>query len=117
MKIMIENWVASIESLRSTAELYLGLKIRMAYGIGLGHVRTAMAPQCEPLAWYLCAPEKDYDLPSAMELSKNCKDFFQGSEKALNEMLCDAGELADEIDMLANFELTQPRHRVSKKEC
>ncbi|GFT57433.1 uncharacterized protein TNCV_4515311 [Trichonephila clavipes] len=30
----------------------------MAYGIGLGHVRTAMASQCEPFNWYLCAAER-----------------------------------------------------------
>ncbi|GFX73520.1 uncharacterized protein TNCV_2342251 [Trichonephila clavipes] len=54
---------------------------------------------------------KDYDLPSAMELLKNCKDFFKDlrSDTAFNEMLCDARELADEIDIAANFELTQPR--------
>ncbi|GFV47137.1 DUF4371 domain-containing protein [Trichonephila clavipes] len=30
-------------------------------------------------------------------------------------MLCDAKELADEIDIPANFEVTQPRHRVRRK--
>ncbi|GFT42373.1 DUF4371 domain-containing protein [Trichonephila clavipes] len=30
-------------------------------------------------------------------------------------MLCDAKELADEIDISANFEVTQPRHRVRFK--
>ncbi|GFW29292.1 hypothetical protein TNCV_742341 [Trichonephila clavipes] len=29
----------------------------MAYGIGLGHVRTAMASQCEPFAWLFCPAE------------------------------------------------------------
>ncbi|GFY34456.1 DUF4371 domain-containing protein [Trichonephila clavipes] len=52
---------------------------------------------------------KDYDLPSAMELLKNCKDFFKDlrSDTAFNEMLCDARELTDEIDIPFNFELTQ----------
>ncbi|GFX78879.1 zinc finger MYM-type protein 1 [Trichonephila clavipes] len=60
---------------------------------------------------------KDYDLQSAMELLKNCKDFFKDlrSDTAFNEMLCDARELADEIDIPANFELTQPRHRVRRR--
>ncbi|GFT28165.1 uncharacterized protein TNCV_645331 [Trichonephila clavipes] len=30
-------------------------------------------------------------------------------------MLCDARELADEIDIPANFELTQPRHTVRRR--
>ncbi|GFW05202.1 DUF4371 domain-containing protein [Trichonephila clavipes] len=61
---------------------------------------------------------KDYDLPSAMEFLKNCKDFFKDlrSDTAFNKMLCDARELADEIDIPANFELTQPRPS-SKKKC
>ncbi|GFT83206.1 zinc finger MYM-type protein 1 [Trichonephila clavipes] len=60
---------------------------------------------------------KDYDLQSAMELLKNCKDFFMDlrSDTAFNEMFCDARELADEIDIPANFELTQPRHRVRRR--
>ncbi|GFV37001.1 uncharacterized protein TNCV_1920311, partial [Trichonephila clavipes] len=29
-------------------------------------------------------------------------------------MLCDARELNDEIDILAHFELTRPRHRVRR---
>ncbi|GFY17403.1 hypothetical protein TNCV_658161 [Trichonephila clavipes] len=33
------------------------LGTRMAYGIGMEHVRTAMASQYEPFAWYLCAAE------------------------------------------------------------
>ncbi|GFX15475.1 uncharacterized protein TNCV_3304041 [Trichonephila clavipes] len=37
------------------------------------------------------------------------------SDTAFNEMLCDARELADEIDIPANFELTQPRHRVRRR--
>ncbi|GFT52419.1 uncharacterized protein TNCV_502481 [Trichonephila clavipes] len=53
-----------------------------------------------------------------MGLFKNCKDFFKDlrSDTAFNEMLCDARELADEIDILANFELTQPRHRVRRRD-
>ncbi|GFS79653.1 DUF4371 domain-containing protein [Trichonephila clavipes] len=60
---------------------------------------------------------EDYDLPSAMEHLKNRKDFFKDlrSDTALNEMLCNAREFADEIDTPANFELTQPRHRVRKR--
>ncbi|GFW41801.1 uncharacterized protein TNCV_4980491 [Trichonephila clavipes] len=51
-----------------------------------------------------------------MGLFKSCKDFFKDlrSNTVFNEMLCDARELADEIDILANFELTQPRHRVRR---
>ncbi|GFU98683.1 uncharacterized protein TNCV_1765071 [Trichonephila clavipes] len=49
-----------------------------------------------------------------MELLKNRKDFFKDlrSDTDFNEMLCDAREFADELDIPANFELTQPRHRV-----
>ncbi|GFW06199.1 uncharacterized protein TNCV_36741 [Trichonephila clavipes] len=52
-----------------------------------------------------------------MEFLKNRKDFFKDLrlDKALNEMLCDAREFADEIDIPANFELTQPRHRVRRR--
>ncbi|GFU59991.1 uncharacterized protein TNCV_3237752 [Trichonephila clavipes] len=52
-----------------------------------------------------------------MGLLKNCKDFFKDlrPDTAFNEMLCDARELADEIDILANFEHTQPRHRVRRR--
>ncbi|GFT61252.1 DUF4371 domain-containing protein [Trichonephila clavipes] len=60
---------------------------------------------------------KDYDIPSAMELLRNCKKNFNGhrSDGAFAEMLCVAKELADEIDIAANFEVTQPRHRVRHK--
>ncbi|GFU71850.1 hypothetical protein TNCV_1627911 [Trichonephila clavipes] len=34
---------------------------------------------------------------------------------AFNEMLCDPRELADEIDISANLELTQPRHTVRRR--
>ncbi|GFV57293.1 hypothetical protein TNCV_2679831 [Trichonephila clavipes] len=46
-----------------------------------------------------------------MEFLKNCKDFFKDLrlDTALNEMLCDTREFADEIDIPANFDLTQPR--------
>ncbi|GFS61000.1 transposable element Tcb1 transposase [Trichonephila clavipes] len=52
-----------------------------------------------------------------MEFLKNRKDFFKDLrlDTALNEMLCDVREFADEIDLPANFELTQPRHRVLKR--
>ncbi|GFY01039.1 uncharacterized protein TNCV_1364441 [Trichonephila clavipes] len=52
-----------------------------------------------------------------MEFLKNRKDFFKDLrlDIALNEMLCDARELTDEIDITANFELTQPRHRVRRR--
>ncbi|GFS49643.1 uncharacterized protein TNCV_4343791 [Trichonephila clavipes] len=61
---------------------------------------------------------EDNDLPSAMEFLKNRKDFFKDLryDTALNEMLCDAREFLDEIDIPANCELTQPRQS-SKKEC
>ncbi|GFX31388.1 uncharacterized protein TNCV_2062041 [Trichonephila clavipes] len=36
-------------------------------------------------------------------------------EEAFNEILCDARELADEIEIPANFELTQPRHTVRRR--
>ncbi|GFT68055.1 hypothetical protein TNCV_713921 [Trichonephila clavipes] len=54
------------------------------------------------------------DLPSAMEFLKHRKDFFKDLrfDAALNEMLCDAREFPDEIDIPANWELTQSRHRV-----
>ncbi|GFX55793.1 uncharacterized protein TNCV_3428641 [Trichonephila clavipes] len=60
---------------------------------------------------------EDYDLPYAMELLKNRKDFFKDLrlDTALNEMLCDAREFPDEIDIPAKFELTQPRHRVQRR--
>ncbi|GFV02780.1 transposable element Tc3 transposase [Trichonephila clavipes] len=38
-----------------------------------------------------------------------------GSDTAFNIMLCDAQELADEIDIPAKIELTQPRHTVRRK--
>ncbi|GFW58251.1 uncharacterized protein TNCV_2634251 [Trichonephila clavipes] len=52
-----------------------------------------------------------------MEFLKNRKDFFKDLrlDTALNETLCDAREFADEIDIPANFELTQPRHRVRRR--
>ncbi|GFY01981.1 uncharacterized protein TNCV_5098421 [Trichonephila clavipes] len=52
-----------------------------------------------------------------MEFSKNRKDFFKDLrlDTALNEMLCDARQFADEINILANFELTQPCHRVRRR--
>ncbi|GFU78799.1 uncharacterized protein TNCV_4771621 [Trichonephila clavipes] len=52
-----------------------------------------------------------------MEFLKNRKDFFKDLrlDTALTEMLCDAREFADEIDIPANFELTQPRHRVRRR--
>ncbi|GFX19707.1 hypothetical protein TNCV_2076151 [Trichonephila clavipes] len=48
-----------------------------------------------------------------MEFLKNREDFFKDLrlDTALNEMLCDAREFPGEIDIPANFELTQPRHR------
>ncbi|GFV68408.1 retrovirus-related Pol polyprotein from transposon 297 [Trichonephila clavipes] len=57
---------------------------------------------------------EDNDLPSAMEFLKNRKDFFNDLrlDTALNEMLCDAREFPDEIDIRTNFELTQPCHRL-----
>ncbi|GFX47759.1 hypothetical protein TNCV_700131 [Trichonephila clavipes] len=57
---------------------------------------------------------EDNDLPSTMEFLKNRKVFFKDLrlDTALNEMLCDAREFPDEIDIPANFELTQTRHRV-----
>ncbi|GFX46428.1 uncharacterized protein TNCV_238901 [Trichonephila clavipes] len=40
--------------------------------------------------------------------------IFKILDTALNEMLCDAREFAEKIDIPANFELTQPRHRVRR---
>ncbi|GFW86188.1 DUF4371 domain-containing protein [Trichonephila clavipes] len=59
----------------------------------------------------------DYDLPSAMEFLINRKDFFKDLrlDTALNEMHCDIREFADEIDIPVNFELTEPRHRVRRR--
>ncbi|GFW91282.1 uncharacterized protein TNCV_736971 [Trichonephila clavipes] len=64
-----------------------------------------------------CECTEDSDLPYAMEFLKNRKDFFKDLrlDTALNEMLCDAREFPDEIDIPANFELTQPRHRVRRR--
>ncbi|GFS49108.1 uncharacterized protein TNCV_2409831 [Trichonephila clavipes] len=52
-----------------------------------------------------------------MEFLKNRKDFFKDLrlDTALNEMLYDAREFTDEIDIPANFELIQPRHRVRRR--
>ncbi|GFW59449.1 uncharacterized protein TNCV_1508941 [Trichonephila clavipes] len=52
-----------------------------------------------------------------MELLRNCKNFFNDlrSDGAFAEMLRDAKELADEIDIPANFEVMQPRHKVRRK--
>ncbi|GFW90559.1 uncharacterized protein TNCV_565971 [Trichonephila clavipes] len=52
-----------------------------------------------------------------MEFLKNRKYFFKDLrlDTALNEMLWDARDFADEIDIPANFELTQPRHRVRRR--
>ncbi|GFV84511.1 DUF4371 domain-containing protein [Trichonephila clavipes] len=52
-----------------------------------------------------------------MELLRNCKEFFNDlrSDGAFAEMFCDAKELTDEIDIPANFEVTQPSHRVGWK--
>ncbi|EFA12991.1 Zinc finger MYM-type protein 1-like Protein [Tribolium castaneum] len=60
---------------------------------------------------------QDYDLPTAMELLKNCTDFFKNlrSDEAFDNILCDAKELADEIDITDSFEITQPRHRIRRK--
>ncbi|GFT84252.1 integrase catalytic domain-containing protein [Trichonephila clavipes] len=41
-----------------------------------------------------------------------CNVWYNGSDAAFNEMLFDAWELANEIDVPANFGLTQPRRRV-----
>ncbi|GFV89386.1 hypothetical protein TNCV_4152051 [Trichonephila clavipes] len=46
----------------------------MAYGIGLGHDRTAMASHCKPFAWYLCPAESKNHrkfLPSAVGTKRN----------------------------------------------
>ncbi|GFV06489.1 uncharacterized protein TNCV_2948121 [Trichonephila clavipes] len=61
---------------------------------------------------------KDYDLPSAIELLKSCKDFFKDLrlDTAFNEMLYDASKLTNETDIPANFELPKPRHRVRVSE-
>ncbi|GFU59469.1 uncharacterized protein TNCV_1177161 [Trichonephila clavipes] len=52
-----------------------------------------------------------------MELLKTCKGFFKylRLDTVLSEMLCDAREHADEIDIPANFELNQLRHRVRRR--
>ncbi|GFV84696.1 uncharacterized protein TNCV_4296781 [Trichonephila clavipes] len=52
-----------------------------------------------------------------MEFLKNRKDFFNDLrlDTALNEMLCDAREFPEESDKPANFELTQLRHRVRRR--
>ncbi|GFW07875.1 uncharacterized protein TNCV_3920081 [Trichonephila clavipes] len=52
-----------------------------------------------------------------MEFLKNRKDFFKDLrlDTILNEMLCDARKFTDEIDIPANFEVTQPRNRVRRR--
>ncbi|GFX98573.1 uncharacterized protein TNCV_1501511 [Trichonephila clavipes] len=52
-----------------------------------------------------------------MEFLKNSKDFFKDLrlDTALNEMLCDAREFPDEMDIPANFEFTKPSHRVRRR--
>ncbi|GFY07587.1 uncharacterized protein TNCV_3650941 [Trichonephila clavipes] len=52
-----------------------------------------------------------------MEFLKNRKDFFKDLrlDTALNEMLCDAREFNDEIDIPANFKPTQPRHTFRRR--
>ncbi|GFT91443.1 uncharacterized protein TNCV_4285981 [Trichonephila clavipes] len=52
-----------------------------------------------------------------MEFLKNRKDFYKDLrlDTALNEMLCVAREFAEEIDIPANFDLTQPRHRFRRR--
>ncbi|GFX60303.1 uncharacterized protein TNCV_4740591 [Trichonephila clavipes] len=52
-----------------------------------------------------------------MKFLKNRQDFFKDLrlDTALNEMLCEAREFDDEIDIPANFELIQPRHRVRRR--
>ncbi|GFY27690.1 integrase catalytic domain-containing protein [Trichonephila clavipes] len=52
-----------------------------------------------------------------MEFLKNHKDFFKVPrlDTALNEILSDAREFPDKIDMQAKFELTQPRHIVQRR--
>ncbi|GFU84273.1 uncharacterized protein TNCV_4391341 [Trichonephila clavipes] len=52
-----------------------------------------------------------------MELLKNRKDFFKDlrSDTDFNKMLCDAREFTDELELPTNFELTQPRHRVRRR--
>ncbi|GFX51620.1 uncharacterized protein TNCV_5013241 [Trichonephila clavipes] len=53
----------------------------------------------------------------AIELLKNFKVSSKdlGFDTTFNEMLCDVRELVDEIDISANFELTQPRHTVRRR--
>ncbi|GFU46295.1 uncharacterized protein TNCV_2156121 [Trichonephila clavipes] len=52
-----------------------------------------------------------------MELLRNCEDFFNDlrSGGAFAEMLCDAKEEANEIDIPANFEFPYARYRVRCK--
>ncbi|GFS89302.1 transposable element Tcb2 transposase [Trichonephila clavipes] len=52
-----------------------------------------------------------------MELLRYCMDFFTDlrSDGAFAEMFCGAKELADEIDIPANFEVTLPRHSVHRQ--
>ncbi|GFW53287.1 DUF4371 domain-containing protein [Trichonephila clavipes] len=53
-----------------------------------------------------------------MEPLRNCKDIFNDfrSNGTFAEILCDAKEVADEIDIPADFEVTQPRQRVRRKD-
>ncbi|GFW67360.1 uncharacterized protein TNCV_2595931 [Trichonephila clavipes] len=58
-------------------------------------------------------PGSDRGSPSE-GLNLKCVYSQQISDTAFNEMFCDARELADEIDIPANFELTQRRHTVRR---
>lgn len=58
----------------------------------------------------------DFDLGSVMHLLKTTNDFFQNSrsDEYFNQVLVDAKELANEVDIEASFS-TAPRHRVRSK--
>ncbi|GFV26917.1 DUF4817 domain-containing protein [Trichonephila clavipes] len=60
-----------------------------------------------------------FDLPSYCNTANKAgvREFFKdlGSDTAFNEMRCDARELANEIDIPANFQLTPPRHAVRRR--
>ncbi|GFX34949.1 histone-lysine N-methyltransferase SETMAR [Trichonephila clavipes] len=56
----------------------------MAYGIGLGHVRTAMTSQCEPFAFCIAESKNHHsppDLtPSDFHLFLHLKSFLAGKQ-------------------------------------
>ncbi|GFT13192.1 transposable element Tcb2 transposase [Trichonephila clavipes] len=65
--------------------------------------------------WVLLPQEMLHQLVLSMRRRCEATIADLGSDTAFNIMLCDAQELADEIDIPAKIELTQPRHTVRRR--